>query len=431
MNTNIPPNTSKIAMGWSLYDWANSAYATIILTFVYSVFFSKTIIGDDVTGGAYWSYAIAISGIVIALSAPILGAIADYAGHTKKWIGLFTIICASATAALYIGKPGADSTLIITILLLVIVATTALELALVFYNALLPRIAPPSHIGRISGWAWACGYIGGLLALGLCLYLLTGLGDGLSPLLNIPNDQNQNIRACAILTALWLLIFSLPFFIFVPETKPISPSLRQAISAGLQDLKVTFASFRKSKNITTFLIASALYRDGLATLFALGGIYAATTYDMNFTDILIFAVGLNMTAGLGAFGFSFLDDAIGSKRTVMCSLTFLIISGIAVLFAPSKSAFLITSLFLGLFVGPVQAASRTLAGRLAPMGGETKIYGFYALTGKSIAFLGPLSYGFFSTLFQTQKAGLVSILLFWSAGLVLMYFVRETKSDAY
>ncbi|MAM35101.1 MAG: MFS transporter [Micavibrio sp.] len=431
MNASISPTPRKTAIGWSLYDWANSAYATIILTFVYSVFFSKTIIGDDVTGGAYWSYAIAISGVLIALSAPILGAVADYAGHTKKWIGFFTLVCAMATAGLYIGKPDAGSTLVFLILLLVVISTTALELALVFYNALLPRIAPPTHIGRISGWAWACGYIGGLLALGLCLYLLTGLGERLSPLLDIPADQDQNIRASAILTALWFLIFSIPFFIFVPETKPVSKSLRQAIGDGLRDLKVTFASFRKSKNIMTFLIASALYRDGLATLFALGGIYAATTYDMSFTDILIFAVGLNMTAGLGAFGFSFLDDAIGSKKTVIYSLSCLILSGVVVLFAPSKSAFLITSLFLGLFVGPVQAASRTLAGRLAPVREETKIYGFYALTGKSIAFLGPLSYGFFSTLFQTQKAGLVSILLFWSAGLVLMYFVRETKSDAY
>ena len=321
MNASISPTPRKTAIGWSLYDWANSAYATIILTFVYSVFFSKTIIGDDVTGGAYWSYAIAISGVLIALSAPILGAVADYAGHTKKWIGFFTLVCAMGTAGLYIGKPDAGSTLVFLILLLVVISTTALELALVFYNALLPRIAPPTHIGRISGWAWACGYIGGLLALGLCLYLLTGLGERLSPLLDIPTDQDQHIRASAILTALWFLILSVPFFIFVPETKLVSKSLRQAIGDGLRDLKVTFASFRKSKNIMTFLIASALYRDGLATLFALGGIYAATTYDMSFTDILIFAVGLNMTAGLGAFGFSFLDDAIGSKKTVIYSLS--------------------------------------------------------------------------------------------------------------
>ena len=151
MNASISPTPRKTAIGWSLYDWANSAYATIILTFVYSVFFSKTIIGDDVTGGAYWSYAIAISGVLIALSAPILGAVADYAGHTKKWIGFFTLVCAMATAGLYIGKPDAGSTLVFLILLLVVISTTALELALVFYNALLPRIAPPTHIGQGAG----------------------------------------------------------------------------------------------------------------------------------------------------------------------------------------------------------------------------------------------------------------------------------------
>ena len=419
---------SRKILSWALYDWGNSAFSAIILTFVFSIYFSKSVMGDDITGGALWGYAIAASGLGIAVLAPFLGAIADYAGRTRAWIGALTLLSCSATAGLFFLTPDASILTVGIGLSCLIVAVLSLELALVFYNAQLTVIAPKDKIGRVSGWGWALGYGGGLAALVIALVFLTGLGDTLKPLLGLPEENALNIRATALLVALWMGLFTLPLLFTTPDLPTREESYKRAIRLGINELWTTLKSVKKHRNIMHFLIASALYKDGLATLFALGGVYAAAVYDMQLTDILIFAIGLNVTAGLGAFAFSFMDDKAGSKMTIMVSLIGLIVFGFAALFAPDRTSFILISLGLGLFIGPAQAASRTYVARLSPPEITTQIYGLYAFSGKAIAFLGPLSYGLFIQIWDTHKAGLSSILIFWLLGLVLLAFVKDKRT---
>jgi len=324
-------------------------------------------------------------------------------------------------------KPHADFSGIIAALAIVVVANVAYETALVFSNAMLPDLAPVSVMGRISGWAWASGYVGGIICLFLALVLLVGIGD-IKPLLSLPQDQAQNVRAVAPLTALWFFVLSLPLAFFCADAPRTGISLRQAIKQGVSQLAQTLTHLKNQKNLTLYLCGSALYRDGLNTLFAMGGLFAAAAFGMNFTDILIFAIGLNVTAGIGAALFAFADDAWGSKRTIMISLAGLIITGTVILLLHDKTSFIAASLVLGIFIGPAQAASRTLAARLSPPDMMAQTYGFYALTGRVVSFFGPLVFAVATSLLGNIRFGFVTIILFWVAGMVFLAFVREDRN---
>jgi UMF1 family MFS transporter len=305
-------------------------------------------------------------------------------------------------------------------------ASVAFELANVFYNAMLPSVAPPGMTGRVSGWGWGLGYMGGLACLAVALFGLIGFG-GAPPLLPVPAAEQAGVRATALLVAAWFAVFALPLFLFAPDRPATGIGAGRAVREGLATLWRTLREVRRYGDIVRFLIASALYRDGLATLFAVGGLYAAGTIGMDFDRILVFAIGLNVTAGLGAAGFAFLDDAAGSKRTVLLALGGLIGFGVPLLLISDADWFIVLALGLGLFVGPAQAASRSLLARLAPPHMETEMFGLYALTGKSIAFLGPVLFGLVTAAFDSQRAGMATILLFFVAGGALLLTVREPR----
>ncbi len=416
--------TRKSVFSWCLYDWANTAFGTVIITFIYSVYFSRVVVGNETVGAAQWSFAIGLSGLIIALLAPVLGAIADHAGNRKRWVFWFSVMCIVPTALLVFGQPVNDPHNILFILVCVVIANIGFEMGQVFYNAMLPHIAPPDKIGRVSGWAWGLGYIGGLSALLITMFGLIGIGD-MVPLFDVTGQDSLNVRASALLTALWFAVFMVPLFLYTKDIERMPKPVTQAARDGLRQLASVIRNARAHKNLLTFLIGSALYRDGLVTLFAVGGVYAAGQFGMDFQEILIFAIGLNITAGLGAFVFAYLDDWIGSRPTVIVSLFGLILAGLAILMVHDKYHFIAMAMVLGIFIGPVQAASRTLAGRLAPVGMVTQTYGLYALTGKSVSFLGPMAYAGAVTVFGTQQAGMMTIILFWLAGLILLTFVRE------
>lgn len=411
---------------WCLYDWANTAFGTVIITFVFSVFFSRGMIGDETEGAALWSYAIAASGFVIAISAPVLGAAADHSGARKRWIFWLSLLCIIPTALLWFAKPGDATGNVLFTLSMVVIANIGYELAQVFYNAMLPHIAPPRLIGRVSGWAWGMGYLGGLAALALALFGLIGIGD-MEPLLPVSGADSANVRATGPLTALWFMLFMFPLFLFTRDVERSPVSFGKAVGEGLGQLRDMLCRARRHRNLLLFLVASAIYRDGLVTLFAIGGVYAAGQFGMDFQEILLFAIGLNVAAGAGAFAFAHLDDRIGSKATAMLALYGLILCGLAILMTVDKSIFMILAMFLGIFMGPAQAASRTLAGRLAPPRMVTQTYGLYAFTGKSVTFLGPLAYGWATSFFGTQQAGMTTIIVFWITGLALLGLVREKR----
>lgn len=416
----------KSIFAWCLFDWGNSAFATVIITFIFSVYFARGIVGDEVAGSAQWGYALALSGILIALLSPPLGAIADDYGARKKFLTFFSLLCVIPTALLWFAMPDPAFGNVLMVLALVVVANVGFEIALVFANAMLPHIAPAHMIGRISGWAWGLGYMGGLFCLVLSLVGLVGLGD-MKPLIALPQEHAEHIRATGPLVALWFVVFLLPLLLLTDDVARTGLRMSTAARKGFGDMIDTIKNVRQYKNLATFLIASMIYRDGLNTLFAVGGLYAAGTLGMTFEQILIFAIGLNVTAGIGAVGFAWLDDGIGSKRTIMIALAGLIVTGLGVIVVSDVRVFIGLALVLGVFLGPVQSASRTLAARLAPPDMINQTYGFYGLTGKCISFLGPLAFAIATQAFDSQRAGIATIIVFWLVGMVLLMKVKEPR----
>ncbi len=416
--------TKRSVFSWCLYDWANTAFSTVIITFIFGVYFAREIVGDETEGSAQWSFAIAVSGMFIAVLAPLLGAVADHSGARKRWIFWLSMLCIVPTACLWMATPEGGTGHILFVLTLVVLANIGFELAQVFYNAMLPHIAPREKIGRISGWAWGLGYLGGLTALAVSLFGFIGLGE-IKPFITLTKENFEHIRVTGPFIALWFIFFMLPLFLFTKDVEKERLGFWDALSEGLKQLARSARNVKKHKNLLLFLISSAIYRDGLVTLFAIGGVYAAGQYGMDFTEILIFAIALNVTAGLGAFTFAYADDAFGSKITIVISLIGLIIIGGVILLVASKTMFIILAMGLGIFMGPVQAASRTMISKLAPKEMITQSYGLYAFTGKSVSFLGPLAFGVATTLFGTQQAGMATIILFWVVGLLLLLRVKE------
>lgn len=427
----LPPAKAAPAAGrlgifsWCLFDWANSAYNTVIGTFLFSVYFARGIYGDETAGSAVWGYTIGISGLGVALLSPVLGAIADRTGRRKPWLFAFVALTVVPTALLWNAEP--DPSFVVYALVLVGFSSIAFELSGVFYNAMLPAVAPKPMLGRVSGWGWGLGYFGGLACLVCALVLLLRPDP---PLFGLSTEMSENVRATAILVAAWFTVFALPMFLFTRDEPPTGVGAGQAVRDGLKTLAGTIRELARSqKNLLRFLIASALYRDGLITLFAVGGLYAAGTFGMDFDQLTIFAIGLNVTAGLGAIGFGWLDDALGSKPTILISLAGLIVFGVVSLLITDATTFIAVALALGIFVGPAQAASRTLMARLAPHHLETEMFGLYALTGKSIAFLGPILFAAGTDIFDSQRAGMSTVILFWLAGGALLLTVREPKKS--
>lgn len=418
----IPFLKNRPVLSWCLYDWANSVLATVIFTFIFAVYFSRGIVGDETIGSAYWGYAVGIAGGIIAICGPVLGALSDAYGPRKPLLGILTLITIIPTVAMFWAMP--DPSYIAYALILVGISTVGFELAQAQYNAMLGEVAPPDKIGRVSGWAWSLGYFGGLVCLVIALVFFVGLGDD-GGLLQLSEEQSLNIRATCLLTAIWYAVFALPLFLYVPDRGKIKRDKPLFVAAMIK-LKNTFKALATtSRNTSLFLISSALYRDGLNTLFAVGGLYAAGTFGMEFKEILIFAIGLNITSGIGAFGFAYLDDRTGSKTTIIISLISLIVLGGAVIAVETKTAFMIVALALGLFIGPAQSASRSLMARLAPPERGAELFGLYAMTGKSIAFLGPLTFAAVTQMMDSQRWGVATILIFWVVGLALLLKVRE------
>ena len=417
-----PASDRRGIFSWCLFDWANSAFNTVIGTFVFNVYFARAIYGEETAGGAVWATAIGISGLAVAVLAPICGAVADHSGRRKPWIAAFTALTVIPTALLWFAEP--DQAFIVYALVLVVLASIAFELAGVFYNAMLPDIVSRDYLGRVSGWAWGLGYAGGLACL---VFALIALIQPEVPWFGLSKDGLENVRATGPLVAVWFTVFALPMLLLTRDTPSTGIAVGQAIRRGLGSLVQTLRQARKYPQIVKFLIASAIYRDGLVTLFAVGGLYAGKTFGMSQSEIIQFAIGLNVTAGLGAAAFAWLDDGVGSKRTILVALTGLILFGTATLFVRDTTLFVVLALILGIFVGPAQAASRSLMARLSPPDLETEMFGLYAMTGKSIAFLGPFLFGQLTLAFDNQRIGMSTIMLFWLAGAALLFTVREPK----
>jgi UMF1 family MFS transporter len=407
-------------ISWCFYDFGNSAFTTLVVTFIYSTYFTQAIAPDEITGTLLWSRGISISAILIALLSPILGAIADQTGLRRRMLISTTLISVAATFLLYYPTEG----MIREALILFVVGNVCFELGSVFYNSYLPEIAPQEKVGRISGYGWSFGYVGGLLAMFIAM---VGFVNPETPWFGLARD-GEHIRATNILVAGWFAVFSLPLFFSVREVpKKGRGSLGKVINDSFIQLKDTYQHISNYRQIVRLLIARLVYNDGLVTIFAFGAIYAAGTFDFTFEEIMIFGVVLNVTAGLGAFLMGFFDDRLGGRNTIIVSLFGLIVATLGAVAAPNKTFFWASGILVGIFAGPNQSASRSLMARFIPKANTNEFFGFFAFSGKLTSFLGPLLLGIFTSTFGSQRMGVSVILVFFVFGLWLIYRVDEEE----
>jgi UMF1 family MFS transporter len=449
MQETYPPRSAVIS--WIFFDWAAQPYFTLITTFVFAPYFAAHVASDPASGQSLWGFATAAAGLVIALLSPILGAIADASGRRKPWIAAFGALLVIGSGLMWFGKPG-NASVIPPLLLAYGIATVGVEFATVFNNAMMPTLVPPDKIGRLSGTGWATGYVGGIISLILVLGFLAANPDtgrtlfGFTPLFGLDPVTHQGDRITGPLTAIWFIIFVLPMFLLTPDY-PARRRLSEALRAGLTDLRQTLTELPKRKSIAAFLLANMIYTDGLVSLFAFGGIYAAGTFGWNTIQIGSFGIILAIAGTFGAWLGGKLDDSLGPKRVIAGSMLILLFAIVAILLvdknsvlfikvappvpggelfaAAAERAYLVLGCLIGMAGGPLQAASRTLLIRLAPKDRVAQYFGLFALTGKVTSFIGPLLIGAVTAISASQKAGMAVLVLFFVAGLALLARVRD------
>src|SRR4030081_3097517 len=437
-------------ISWIFFDWAAQPYFTLITTFVFAPYFATHVAKDPASGQALWGFATAAAGLMIALLSPVLGAIADASGRRKPWIAAFGALLVIGSCLMWFGKPG-DVSVIPALLLAYGIATIGAEFATVFNNAMMPTLVPPDRIGRLSGTGWATGYVGGILSLIIVLGFLAARPEtgrtlfGFMPLFGLDPVTHQGDRITGPLTGIWFIVFVLPMFLLTPDY-PVKRPVREALHEGLLELRQTLSELPKRKSLAAFLLANMVYTDGLVSLFAFGGIYAAGTFGWNTIQIGTFGILLAIGGAVGAWIGGKLDDRLGPKRVISGGLIILLLSVIWILTvdrdhvllmqvappvpggglfaATSEKVYLVLGCLIGMGGGPLEAASRSLLIRMAPKDRIAQHFGLFALTGKVASFVGPLLIGFVTWFSASQKAGMAVLVVFFLAGLALLRRVK-------
>jgi UMF1 family MFS transporter len=411
-NVRRAPGSALAIWSWALQDFANSPFTTLVVTFVYATYFTQAIAPDPITGTELWSRAVSVTALVVAIASPVLGAIADRGGYRKLFFVVTMVTCTIATAVLYRPLPGQ-----VTFALVVfVVANVAFEASEVFYNAFLPDLAPPDRVGRVSGLGWGMGYIGGLLALVVALVTLV-------------RPEQPWFGFSREVVAIWFIVFSVPILLWVHEDRSRITRDGKIMAASFAQLARTFRELRKHRQTLRFLIARLLFNDGLVTVFAFGGIYAAESFHFTLQQVLVFGIVINLTAGIGAFAMGYLDDLIGGKRTIMVSLLGLIGATLLATLATSQAGFWIAGILIGIFAGPNQSASRSLMARFIPPDMENEFFGFFAFSGKLTAFLGPFLLGQLTMWSGSQRVGVSAVIALFVAGMAVLLTVDEREGS--
>ena len=399
---------TKPLLAWSLYDWASSPVPTLHATFIFSVFFTTAVMPEG--GSVAWAWMTSATAFLLAVAAPVLGRMADQRGSAKSFLGLMVFLGAGATALLWFVEP--DPSFAMMALVLSAISIFAMEISFVFYNALLPSVSKPDGYGRASGLAWGIGYAGAIIALVAVLVLFV-MPD--APAFGIGTEKAAHIRITMCFAALWLVIFAVPLFLFVraPDPRPTPAPL-------LDQVRASFAIAMKIPDMPRFLVARMLFADGLVTLFAFGGIYAAIVFGFSQTMVLVFGIVLNITAGIGAAFGGFADDRFGSIRVMRVSLVALAVLGTMAILAPNETVFWIAGAILGLFIGPLQSSARVYVAHKAPAEHRASMFGLLMLSGKATSFIGPLLYGIAVTATGSERAGMAIVIILMIGGYLMM-----------
>lgn len=404
-----PPPTTIERLSWCLYDFANSAFPTLISTVAYAVYFSEVVAGGGADGPLWWGLAITASMIIIGVLSPLVGAVADHSASKKKWLFFFASLCVVSTAGLFLVGPGdlAAGTI------LFVLANIGFAGGNGIYNGFLPELSDEGSVGRLSGYGFALGYAGGLLALALCLPLLSG---GLGP------DNQTSFRSSFVVTALWFALFSVPIFLWMRE-RAVASSVTPGttlLAAGYARLKETFKRVRKLTDLFEFLAAFLIYNDGIETVIYFSSIYAVSVLGFSMLETVWLFMAVQATALVGAVVFGHVTDRIGAKRTILITLALWSAVVTAAFFTTSKAQFWGIALVAGIGLGSNQAASRGLVRFFIPAGKDAEFYGFFALCGKFSAVLGPAVYGVVAKLSGDQRIAILSVLAFFVTGALLL-----------
>lgn len=421
--------TWRKVLAWSLWDWGSSAFNAVIVTFIFSVYLVDAV-GDDLPGSvsasSWLGWSVGLGGLFVALLAPVLGRRSDAGGHRRRTLALLTyVVVALMTLLFFVHDDWHDLWLALAVFA---VGTVLFELCQVPYFAMLRQVSTPETIGRVSGIGWAFGYLGGIVLLLICYFgFITGEGG----LLGLPTDDGYNIRVVALVAAAWFALFALPVLFGVPElpadATPVEPgSFFGAYRDVFADVKRLWS---EERSVVGFLIAQALYRDGLAGVFTFGAVLAVSVYGIDKDAVILFGVAANVVSAAGAWVAGSLDDRLGPRPVIVFSLASMLVSGGILVFLSGPLSFWIFGLLLCLFVGPAQSASRTYLVRLAPVGREGELVGLYAMTGRAASFLAPTLFGLAVFVGGSDRWGIVGILVVLGAGLVALLRVNGEVHD--
>ena len=418
--TDQSPVTKKEIFGWCMYDVADSAFTTVIVTALFAPYYSKIVVQDPGRADFLWGLAASISEIVVALLAPILGAIADFSGSRKKFLGVCALTIIFFTAALWFVGPGS----VMLGLTLYIIANIGFAGGGVFIDSFLPGISNEQNVGKISGMKWALGYSSGLVCMVL-VSLVFGLADNI--VANPTPEQLSKARLIPVVVAVYYAIAVIPTFLFlrdrsIPQTLPAGETY---LTVGFRQLLKTLKNMRRYRELVKLLIAFLVYNDGVVTVIYFAALYATTTVGFTGEDIAVMFILLNVVAAIGAFSFGWVADRIGQKTTIYISLVIWIIAVVIAYFSYTKATFYVAAVFVALGMGATQSVTRSLLAVFTPKANAAEFFGFLGIAGKALAFLGPLVFGAISQTTGSQRPAILSIGAFFVVGIILLSFVNE------
>ncbi len=433
--------------GWFFFDWASQPYNTLLITFIFAPFV-KELVDDGAQAQSVWGFTVGAAGLTIALVAPILGAIADTYGNRLKWIWFFSVFYVLGAAGIWLANP-VDLTLWV-VLLCFAIGLVGMEFATIFTNSILPDLGTRKEIGRISGKGWAFGYLGGLVGL---LIMLTFFAEnaetgqtmlGRDPAFGLDPDQREGTRFVGPLTAIWYVVFMIPFFLWVKDPKVDAPK-SGALKDAMRGLRSTIRSLPQTPSLFAYLASSMLYRDALNGMYFFGGIYAAGVLGWSVVDTGVFGILAIVSGALFAWLGGFADDYFGPKPVIRICILVLCVVAISIVFVSRDSvfgiavdptsrlpdlAFYVVGAVIGAAGGVIQSASRTMMVRQARPDRMTEAFGLYALAGKATSFLAPLSVGVVTGLSGSQQIGVTPLIVLFLLGLLLLRWVHPEGENA-
>ncbi|WAL39849.1 MFS transporter [Brevibacterium sp. BRM-1] len=426
----LPRTRRRTIMAWALWDWGGSAYSAVVVTFVFAPYLTSAVAADKDAGAAQLGWAMGIAGALVAIIAPAAGTRADAGGHHRRWLAINTGLVVACVLCMFFIRD--EPAFLWPGLVLLGAASIFYTLAEVSYNGLLTRLATPANTGRISGLGWGLGYLGGLAMLVFALFAFIRPEVGL---FGAVDAGGLRYRIVAAASGAWFLLFALPIVFLAPRDRsaPTAPEAgarirsRAGLGSWLESFRLVVerivALWREDRPTLMFFAAAAVYRDGLTTIFSVAGVLAAGSYGFSASQVIYLGVAANLVARLGCLASGWFDDRFGPRAVILTGLVCLIAGGLPIAFGDSQALFWVCAMWLCLFVGPVNASSRSYLARITPPERAGEDFGLYATTGRAVSFLGPTCFALFITLFGFQRAGALGIVLVLAAGLVLMRWV--------